>query len=79
MLAFADICGPKRYSYSTHRFNMVSIWDVYAQFYIFEDFFCAYEKYFMNFHTQLFYVSLIRNSETGPSPTTNKHLLTCSD
>ena len=56
MLAFVDIPGPKRYSHTTHRFNTVSIRYIYTQFCIYEGF-CAYEKYVMNFHTQLLHFS----------------------
>ena len=50
-LTFVDIPGPKCYSYAIHRFTTVSIC-IYMPSYVFARAFCAYEKYFMNFHTQ---------------------------
>ena len=53
LLTFVVIPGPKPCSYATHRFNTVSILFVYVQYWAF----CAYEKYFKNFHTQLLHFS----------------------
>ena len=57
-----------RLEYSRHTLNTLEVRQMYGTHSLaFQRIFCAYENYFINFHTLLIlYVSLIRNSVTGP-------------